>query len=42
MPHVFQMFALWLPEAKMAYRHMAKFVSMVEKDGLLNHNGTSL
>jgi len=34
MPHVFQMFAFWLPEAKMAYRHMAKFVGMVEKGGM--------
>jgi acetyl esterase/lipase len=31
MPHVFQLFAFWLPEAKAAYRHMAKFVHHVEK-----------
>ena len=32
MPHVFQLFAFWLPEARAAYRHMAKFVHGVEKD----------
>jgi acetyl esterase/lipase len=32
MPHVFQLFAFCLPEARMAYRHMAKFVHAVEKD----------
>lgn len=31
MPHVFQLFAFWLPEAKVAYRHMAKFVQAVER-----------
>lgn len=31
MPHVFQLFAFWLPEAKVAYRHMAKFVQSVER-----------
>lgn len=39
MPHVFQMFAMWLPEAKMAYRHMAKFVSLVEKEALPTDKG---
>lgn len=31
MPHVFQLFAFWLPEAKAAYRHMARFVQTVER-----------
>lgn len=33
MPHVFQLFAFCLPEARMAYRHMAKFLHGVEKAG---------
>lgn len=31
MPHVFQLFAFWLPEAKAAYRHMMKFLHEVER-----------
>lgn len=31
MPHVFQLFAFWLPEARAAYRHMARFVKTVEQ-----------
>lgn len=30
MPHVFQMFAFWLPEARAAYRHLARFIQVVE------------
>lgn len=31
MPHVFQLFAFWLPEARAAYRHMARFIQAVER-----------
>lgn len=31
MPHVFPLFAFWLPEGKRAYRHIARFVQDVEK-----------
>lgn len=31
MPHVFQLFASWLPEARAAYRHMARFIQAVER-----------
>lgn len=31
MPHVFQMFAFWLPEARAAYRHMTRFIQAVER-----------
>lgn len=31
MPHVFQMFAFWLPEARAAYRHMARFIQAAER-----------
>lgn len=31
MPHVFQLFAFWLPEARAAYRRMARFIQAVER-----------
>lgn len=31
MPHVFQIFAFWLPEARAAYRHMTRFIQSVER-----------
>lgn len=30
MPHVFQLFAFWLPEARTAYRRMTRFIHAVE------------
>jgi acetyl esterase/lipase len=30
MPHVFQLFAQWLPEARASLRHMARFIEAVE------------
>ncbi|MDP2226272.1 MAG: alpha/beta hydrolase [Moraxellaceae bacterium] len=32
MPHVFQLFAFWLPEARAAYRHISRFIHTVERD----------
>lgn len=31
MPHVFQLFAFWLPEARAAYRHISRFIHTVEQ-----------